>query len=173
MPPKWLAARLETTGPRAPIADPKQITKATTSHGAGIQENTSRLTIPRNVLANVVVTVGRNPERSAAQPAVMMPKIERRPAAPNAEAAAMAERPDCTRYGTSCVVTENVVIDVNAKSWTICQYSRVRRAVRRGPRLPIGAGAWASARCGLLSAIRRHGNSRSSGSNASAKAPMY
>ena len=40
-PLKCRAARLVTIGPRAPIAPPKQITKAITSHGAGIHEKAS------------------------------------------------------------------------------------------------------------------------------------
>jgi len=39
------------------------------------------------------------------------------------------------------VITEKVVIDVNAKSWTICQYSRVRTAWRSGPRAAVGCGS--------------------------------
>src|SRR5688500_14943056 len=107
-PPKCRAARLETIGPRAPRADPKQITKATTSHGAGVQEKTRRLTMPRKVATNDAVAAPRKPKRSAAHPDVMMPKIESSPAVPKADAAASGERPDCTRNGTTCVMTANV-----------------------------------------------------------------
>src|SRR5437899_2259933 len=123
-PPKCRAARLETTGPRAPWAAPKHITKATTIHGAGEKDAASRLAMPRKVEAKVTVAVARCPKRSAAQPEIMIPKIESSPAVPNAAAACSGVDPDSTRKGTTWVITENVVIDVNAKSCTICQYSR-------------------------------------------------
>src|SRR5204863_5940946 len=107
------------------MADPDPITKAMTNHGAGIQENTSRLAMPRNVPVNDRVTVRRIPNRSAAHPAVMIPKMDKSPALPKADAAASEGSPDSTRKGTSCVITANVVIDVKEKSRTICQYSRV------------------------------------------------
>src|SRR5258706_11117768 len=98
------------------MADPNPITKAMTNQRAGIQENARRLAIPRNVPAKDAVTVPRNPNRSAAHPAVMIPKMDKSPAAPKADAAASGGSPDSTTKGTSCVITENVVIDGNQKS---------------------------------------------------------
>src|SRR5687768_7406341 len=170
-PPKCRAARLETIGPRAPRADPKQITKAITSHGAGVHEKARRLTMPRNVATKDAVAATRKPKRSAAHPDVMMPKIESRPAVPKADAAARGESPDCTRNGTTCVITEKVVIEVNAKSWTICQYSRVRTACMSAARAARG-GVSVLAFEGLSPAMRRHGSRRSSGIRTSVATPI-